>query len=806
MGRFYKTSSPQILDFTLKLPEEMMIQAVKFNDQMIETSYQALDKELQSLQGQGLDDTDKTRLKQIFDGYKQKIDEQTKLLGQNVLQWRNRLPEIKNIGTDIFQNKSQGEWSKIQSNYDIYTEWAKKLDEMYAKNPDKYTAEDIELQKAAVLASFKGTNYDPKTGKYNSVQTQLPEEYYDTKKIATDLVKDWKANSSKITTWKVTPDGKYIYDHTSYREGISADEVRQGLTYAIMNDPKAKSYFRQKYQNLKALGADFSSAKDYAKKVVGQYTYLKGAFNPDDEFEAYMYSQVAPQLEEPVSKTAYSKTATEDKYKGATEEYKSQLRVREAMIKKGDNPFVQSVSKTINIVDPDKFDGLSVQEQRDKLKEETTRIQNELTTVNAQYNALLSKGKENLNQQEKVQLENLAQRKYNLEQDLNVHTKLYEKSKNIVDAATNYALQQAAKELGINPDDLNKEVEDWNKIFKKENKIDFSNLMNLDRNIRNWTLNTTGRLFARTKYQKDINTYNKYYFKWFQDNADANQMEYSYVVLPQSDPVINKAIDNVIDNGVYINDASPFVGSDNSHMVAKKGWSKGTVTIKDLELKTGLSRDEFITGRRLTTIGGKSIVEMDLDLNLLREHGVKIKQDKGQKGVIAVEVNTADLRPTAQYMETYMQSYDPNSAAIIEGIKDPGIGEVFDVANKINENIVDYVSGNPIIENQVVEFGAGLGKMDIVPVKTDNGINGYQVQYYLYNNSKGDYEPVPFKDSDGNVHQTVYYSGDNASFKAAQTAVNLYRTKLNLNPVQIPDNFGSGFDISSYYRSASFSY
>ena len=78
MGRGYKTSQAKMLDFSLQLPEEMMIQAVKFQDQMINQELATLAKYTASLVGQGYGNTDQQRLQEIFKGYEQNINSKTK--------------------------------------------------------------------------------------------------------------------------------------------------------------------------------------------------------------------------------------------------------------------------------------------------------------------------------------------------------------------------------------------------------------------------------------------------------------------------------------------------------------------------------------------------------------------------------------------------------------------------------------------------------------------------------------------------------------------------------------------------------
>lgn len=241
MGRFYKTSSANPMDYMYKLPEEMMMNVLNNSETQIDNIYQQSDFLNSALAKVKYLTPDKERVEAITKSYGSEIDNIVKTLGTDVSQWRKYLPAIKDLGRKVDKDFSTGEIGKIQSNYNSYQEYDKYIAEKEKDNKVNPITGSTFRRKS--LEGFAGTNYDSKTGTAHSFNGEKPMEDIDLNKWMDEQLKGLK-DSGKVT-WDAKA-GQYIIETENGWEGITQDKILGVLSKSISGDPTLMQYLNQR--------------------------------------------------------------------------------------------------------------------------------------------------------------------------------------------------------------------------------------------------------------------------------------------------------------------------------------------------------------------------------------------------------------------------------------------------------------------------------------------------------------------------------------------------------------------------------
>ena len=124
MGRLYKTSSANTLDYMYKMPQQLMLGALQNTEAQIDNIYQQSDLLNNALTKVKYLTPDEQRVKEISQGYANEVDNITKAITQNPMEWRKYMPTIKDLGRKMNNDFTTGELGKIQGNYNaclLYT-------------------------------------------------------------------------------------------------------------------------------------------------------------------------------------------------------------------------------------------------------------------------------------------------------------------------------------------------------------------------------------------------------------------------------------------------------------------------------------------------------------------------------------------------------------------------------------------------------------------------------------------------------------------------------------------------------------
>ena len=127
MGRFYKSSKPQFLDFVYKQPNNLLLKAVEKAEQGIDKNLASVSDLYGRLKSEALK-PDTERRDEIINSYKKEIDAMSQAIFQDPLSYRGYTPDIKKLSDDIADNVQRGELAAFSSNVKARQTYSDKLD------------------------------------------------------------------------------------------------------------------------------------------------------------------------------------------------------------------------------------------------------------------------------------------------------------------------------------------------------------------------------------------------------------------------------------------------------------------------------------------------------------------------------------------------------------------------------------------------------------------------------------------------------------------------------------------------------
>lgn len=242
MGRYFRTATPQNVDFMYKLPEEMMFKATQQASQDITqnqaATYSLYDKlHLNALAG------DKQRAREILGGYEDQINGLAQQLQNNPLEFRRKSGDIIALSRKLNKDFTNGEAAAIGNNYALVSEWEKRQIE----NKDIKDKESIILAKNKWLKDYElngGVNWNPTTGTGVSVPL---EELYNTVDVQAKYDKYAKDKLAHIMSTATTgTDGKYIYKEGETTVTKSKEEIIADLKNRFEVDDESQKFLKQR--------------------------------------------------------------------------------------------------------------------------------------------------------------------------------------------------------------------------------------------------------------------------------------------------------------------------------------------------------------------------------------------------------------------------------------------------------------------------------------------------------------------------------------------------------------------------------
>ena len=256
MGRFYKTASPQMVDFMYKVPEQAILKAIEGTDKQIDTENLYVTESQKLLQKKALA-PDEARQKEKLDAYQKEINDVSQLLASSPLAALKDRQKIRDLGKKIYEDVTRGELSTQYKNYDIrqkyYEEELKRatnadgtiriedLNEAMRIFDEAFARGDVDEQ--GNIKRPGGTAYDPTTGTYRTYGTEKLVDFYDRQKQFADIAKDWNAKETDVT--KEFIQGNYYVTTREKDKLLPAEELTFGIYKTMLYDPKAMNYYNQ---------------------------------------------------------------------------------------------------------------------------------------------------------------------------------------------------------------------------------------------------------------------------------------------------------------------------------------------------------------------------------------------------------------------------------------------------------------------------------------------------------------------------------------------------------------------------------
>ena len=219
MGRFYKTSKGNYLDFMYKQPTNLLLKAQQVADQSLAQQQEGYTDLYSKLKMNYLAQ-DKEQSDKIILAHEQEIEEKTADLRNNPLKYINNPDELTELSKKIYKDKTRGKWAAVEANYNSYQAYKEKLDAMVkGYNLDKGVG--ISRKEADELLGLSMADFNAKKGTLDEAgeltgvdfSGKMISDAVDPFTKSDEIMSDIKESIIQIYSdinWQETADGKYI--------------------------------------------------------------------------------------------------------------------------------------------------------------------------------------------------------------------------------------------------------------------------------------------------------------------------------------------------------------------------------------------------------------------------------------------------------------------------------------------------------------------------------------------------------------------------------------------------------------------
>jgi hypothetical protein len=234
MGRFYKTSSANPMDYMYRIPAEMMMKVMQGNEMQIQDILNTTDLYDNTILKVPHLTQHNEKMKEKQKYYNDKTTGISKAILEDPVAWRKYQTTIKDIGRELQEDMLTGDLSKIQGSYNTLQEQLKKNQELAKKGMKGgvgYNDKELEMITQAQLNNWKGFN---DKGEVEQLKLEGGTETYNFAEYLPNLLKEMKASGelSKISGG----DDLWIQYQTNGWEGIDKQKVLQVLNEKLMSN------------------------------------------------------------------------------------------------------------------------------------------------------------------------------------------------------------------------------------------------------------------------------------------------------------------------------------------------------------------------------------------------------------------------------------------------------------------------------------------------------------------------------------------------------------------------------------------
>lgn len=266
----YTTSTPENIDFSYKMPESLMIQAISNADQQVDNvnnQTDAYDKYINSINSLS---PDKARLDEINKGYRNQIENVRTGIQSNPANYREYLPQIRQLSRTLLNNK---ELQTIQSRYKQVTDWQTEHDKLAQEGKIDPTLYDI-FKSQHLPSLIQSTSYTSEKG-FGNISLPNISKGIDWAKKNEEYIKDMKPVTNAAGT-VISKDGQWLVETTEGRKYVSPERIKQTWLNNYMADPEAQRSTGQ-YNNYVGDKVGTNIADNAMKAAMNKYSFSEGA-------------------------------------------------------------------------------------------------------------------------------------------------------------------------------------------------------------------------------------------------------------------------------------------------------------------------------------------------------------------------------------------------------------------------------------------------------------------------------------------------------------------------------------------------
>ena len=260
MGRFYKSSKPQFLDFVYKQPNNLLLKAVEKAEQGIDKNLASVTDLYGRLKSEALK-PDTERRDEIINSYKKEIDAMSQAIFQDPLSYRGYTPDIKTLSDDIADNIQRGELAAFSSNVKARQTYSDKLDaQVKSTGADHISREAANQLLQRYDADFKereGTLYASPSAYQTYDSGYISGEidvFEESDKILKGMAADKKAWASAGLEVQQNGD-EHIVTRKGGDKEVTKEEVASILNRYLASSEKINQYYdTRKRENISGFG------------------------------------------------------------------------------------------------------------------------------------------------------------------------------------------------------------------------------------------------------------------------------------------------------------------------------------------------------------------------------------------------------------------------------------------------------------------------------------------------------------------------------------------------------------------------
>lgn len=288
MGRFYKTSKPEYLDFIYRQPSNLLLKAVEKAEAGVDKNLASVADLYGRLKSEALK-PDTERRDDIIDSYKKEIDALTNAIYKDPMSYRGFTPQIKTLSDDIMDNVERGELAAMSSNVKARQKYSDKLDaQVKSTGADHISRKDADQLLANYDADFakrKGTLYAAPSA-YQTFDTGFITGEVDVFAEADKLVKGIMANKDAWASANLEVKQKgntYIVTEKGSDEEVSKERVAEVLNSYLDSNERINSYYDTRIQE--RIPGFTEERKEYDRQNLLDFMTNKFAYKKEERTE-----------------------------------------------------------------------------------------------------------------------------------------------------------------------------------------------------------------------------------------------------------------------------------------------------------------------------------------------------------------------------------------------------------------------------------------------------------------------------------------------------------------------------------------